>query len=277
MTIATTLALIRDILSDEPWSSTIGGAYTAGGATLTISDYTGLVQGERLDFQDDATYETFRITTTPTSSTVAISHSYDGTTNANHSNGARFYKNPRFASNQIVNAITHVVDTRLFPHVWAVTSTTITPSPSTTNLYDLPAAFEWPISVSQAATGSIEDLRSVPYSVLGTVPSGISATNKALRITAWPRQDTDATLFYAAKATTTTMTAAMEPVIALGVASYLLRTESGEKADRFDEDDRPGRQLRTARQLDADFQLERQRLRAQLLRQYGPPPKQFVR
>ncbi len=271
MTVATTIAAVRDILNDEPFEYSLGGSYTAAGATLTISAYASLVEGDILDFAYDGTYEQMRVTATPSTSTVAIKVAHNGTTNANHANAAYFVKNPRFGTQQIVNAITHIVGTRMYPEVWVPTVVTLTPAPTTTNIYDLPADYESFISLVQTATGSIEDIVYVTsiQEVLD-VPTGISSSLKALRISAWPRSDAGAALTYRAKVTTSNMTAAMEPVIALGVAGYLLRTESAEKADRLDQDDRPGRMLRSAQALERQFAFEKQQLRTQLLQQWGP-------
>lgn len=271
MTVATVLALARDILSDEPWSDTINSAYTAAGTTLTITDYAELVRGNTLDFQDDGTYDLFIVDATPSSSTVAVGIGYDGATNANHANGARYYKNPRYPSKNIVAALTHVINTRLWPDVWVPTVASITPTPTTSNIYDLPADYESFISLMQVTSGAIEDLAYVTkVEELLSVPSAISSTLKALRVLEWVRNDVSATLTYRAKVSTSNMTSAMEPVIALGTAAYLLSLESGTKADRSDEDDRVGRMLRTANQLWTQFEEEKGRLRAQLLQQWGP-------
>jgi len=280
MTVATTLALVRDILNDEPWSDTINGAYTAAGTTLTITDFEELVRGDRLDFQDDGTYDLFIVDATPSGSTVTVGIGYDGATNANHSNGARYYKSPRYASKDLVAAMAHVVNTRLWPDLWILnpTATTYTPSPSTTNLYDLPADFMAFLNdtqyLSQPAAGSIEDV-VYSYGQVVKVPAGISASGLALRVTHWQRIDTDATLNYRGKVTTSNMTSAMEPVIALGTAAYVLGTESAEKADRMDEDDRPGRMLRTSRQLWQQFDLEKQKVAKTLSDLHGKPPIRF--
>lgn len=278
MTVATVLTRVRDILQDEPWSSTIGGAYTAGGTTLTIAAWDELVEGDVLDFQDDGTYEQFLVTADPTNSTVAVAGGYDGTTNANHSNGARFYKSPRFRSNQLVQAISHIVDTRLWPDLWIVSSTTITPSPATTLLYDLPSDFRGFLNdaqyLVQAKPGAIEDVM-YNFGTVQQVPVAISASGWALRVKQWRRTDADATLLYRAKVTTTNMTSVMEPVIALGVAAYVIQTESLEKADRFDEDDRTGRMRRNARDAWQMFEAEK-KVQAKLLSDvYGKPANRF--
>ena len=278
MTIATTLALVRDILNDEPWSDTINASYTAAAMTITITDFAELVRGDTLDFQDDATYDLFIVDATPTTSTVTVGIGYDGATNANHANAARYYKSPRYASKNIVAALTHVINTRLWPDLWILSTATLTPAITTTNLYDLPSDFLAFLNdnqyLYQAATGGIEDV-VYSYGQLVQVPAAISASGWALRVRNWRRTDVAATLFYRAKVTTANMTSGMEPVIALGTAAYLLTTESGEKADRFDEDDRPGRMLRSARELWRQFDSEKQKLAKTLTDTYGKPPVRF--
>ena len=282
MTVATTLALVRDILQDEPWSATIGSGYTAGGTSLTVSLlYDELVEGDVLDFQDDGTYEQFLVTATPSTSAVSVAGAYDGTTNQNHSSGARFYKNPRFRSNQIAQAIAHVVNTRLWPELFIVSTTTITPgNPVTTRLYDLPTDFLGVLNddeyLVQVATGSLEDVR-YNYGNVVQVPTSISTSTWALRVTRWARVDVDATLFYRAKVTTSNMTSVMEPVIAWGAAAYLLTTEMSEKADRFDEDDRSGRIRRNATTLWQNFEAEKRVIAKQLSDVYGKPPVRHKR
>lgn len=278
MTTATVLALVRDILSDEPWSDTINASYTTPAATMTISDYAELVRGDTLDFQDDGSYDLVLVNDNPTSSAVSVSNGYDGSTAASHSNGARYYKSPRYASHKIVAAITHVVNTRLWPDLWVPSTSSITPSPSSTNLYDLPADFlsleNDNMYLYQAALGSIED-PVYSYGQVVKVPSSVSTSTLALRVTHWARTDVNATLFYRAKVTTSNMTAAMEPVIALGTAAYLRSIEAAEKAERFDEDDRAGRTLRSARDLWTHFDEEKQKLAKTLSDVYGKPPNRF--
>ena len=282
MTVATAVALVRDILQDEPWSGTIGSGYTAGGTTLTVSLlYEELVEGDTLDFQDDGSYEQFLVTATPSTSSVSVAGGYDGTTNANHSNGARFYKNPRFRSNQIVQAITHVTNTRLWPELFVVSTSTVTPgNPPTTKLYDLPTDFIALLNddqyLIQAATGSIEDVR-YNYGQVVQVPAAIASSTWALRVIHWERLDVDATLFYRAKVTTANMTSVMEPVIAWGAAAYLLTTEMAEKSDRFDEDDRSGRIRRNATTLWNQFEAEKRVIAKQLSDVYGMSPARFKR
>lgn len=278
MSVATLLAQVRNIISDEPWSDTINASYTIAATTMTITDFGELVRGDTLDFQDDGTYDLFIVDATPGSSTVDVGIGYDGATNASHANAARYYKSPRYPSKNIVAALTHVVDTWLWPDLWVLGTTTYTPAPTTTNLYDLPSGFVSFLNdrqyLSQPAAGSIEDIL-YNFGTLVQVPAAISATGWALRVTKWARIDTDATLYYRSKVTTANMTTTMEPVLAIGTAAYLLSVEAAEKTDRFDEDDRSGRMLRTARALEQQFEVEKQKIGKVLSDTYGKPGVRF--
>lgn len=270
MTLATVVTDVRRIVQDEPWESVLTGSYTAPATTLTIATFADLERGFVLDFSEDGTLEQFRVSAEPSSSTVSVKPAHNNTTNSNHANGAVFSVNPRYGSDQISKAITHIVNTRLWPDLWIVVDSSITPTPTTTNIYDLPADYEDIIELVQVGTGSIEDLVLVPIErEIRIAPDAVSASNKALRITRWPRTDANATLWYRTRVTTANMTAEMEPVIALGTAAYLLRTETQEKLDRPDEDDRPGRMQRAARDLERLFEEEKTRLRMVLGRQWN--------
>lgn len=273
MTVATTITDVRRMVQDEPWEDYLGGAYTAAGATVTVTTYTMWEAGDIMDFpgvESGGSYEQMRVKTTPSSTTVSIKYSHNDTTNQNHANGATILKNPRFGTDQIAKAVSHIVSTRLWPDIWVVSTSSITPTPGSTLIYDLPADYESFVSLVQLRGGSLEDLvyaRGVQE--LRNVPSAVSATNKALRVANWPRVDVAATLFYRARVTTTSMTSEMEPLIALGTAAYLLTTEAHEKADRVDQDDNTMRMVRNARELERAFEIEKRRLKAALMPQWG--------
>ncbi len=286
MAISDVLTHVRRLVSDEPWQDTLSGAYTAAGTSVSFTIVSGWEFGDVLDFpgaSSGGSYEQMKIkdTTATQANPVSDSIGHNDTTNQNHASGAVVLKNHRNATDQIVKAATHVVDTLLYPDLWVVSTSTITPSVSTTNVYDTASDFidvlDYKTGLVQTATGSIEDLTYSPYQLMDTVPTAISATNRAIRVTNWSRTDVTATFFYKAKVTTTNMTSTMEPVIALGTAWYLLKAEALEKNDRFDEDDRPGRMQRLTRELERDFNNEKRRVRQQLLKQYGPPARRFRR
>lgn len=65
-------------------SDTLGGAYTAGQNTITVTDYTVFKKGYVIKIDS----ELMRVAATPTSTTVSVTTAYAGSSNANHSNGA---------------------------------------------------------------------------------------------------------------------------------------------------------------------------------------------
>lgn len=71
---------------DELPSSTdaLNGAYTSGGATITVDDYTKFKAGYVLKIDS----ELFRVPTTPTSATFNVTGAYAGSSAANHSDNA---------------------------------------------------------------------------------------------------------------------------------------------------------------------------------------------
>ena len=216
-------------------------SYTAPATSFTITDFAELVRGDTLDFQDDGTYDLFIVDATPTNSTVTVGISYDGATNANHANAARYYKSPRYPSKNIVAALTHVVNTRLWPELWVVLDLVHHGGPDDHEpvrpATDFLATLNDKEYLYQAASGSIEDVL-YSYGTVRQVPTSVSTSGWAHAGDEVARVDVNATLFYRAKVTTSNMTSMMEPVIAVGTAAYLLSTEAAEKSDRFDEDDR---------------------------------------
>lgn len=272
MAIADVIADVRRLVQDEPWADQLSAAYTAAGATVSVDNPVEWEQGDVMDFPGVATngsYEQMQVTEDDiTANPIDVRIGWNDTTNQNHADNAVVLKNPRYGTDQVAKAIDHTVETRLWPDLWVVSTTTITPSTST-NIYDLPADYEDFVQLVQLRSGAVEDLVHIQAKELWHVPTAISATNKALRVVHWPRLTVDATLFYRTQVTTTNMTSEMEPIIALGTAAHLVRLESLEKSDRADEDDRPGRFLRTSRELERMFDEEKQKLRAQLMRQWG--------
>ncbi|MCI0543846.1 MAG: hypothetical protein L0Z49_05290, partial [Actinobacteria bacterium] len=246
----------------------------AGGTTVSVDDPTEWELGDIMDFpgsDSSGSYEQMRVYEDDiTANPIDVQTGWNDTTNQNHSDNSVVLKNPRHGTDQITKAITRVIEAKLWPDMWVVSTSTVTPgNPQTTYIYDLPSDFEDFVQLTQVATGSIEDLVYVRAAELWHVPTAVSATNTALRVTSWPRLDVDGTLFYRTRVTTSNMTGDMETVIALGAAADLMRMEAIEKVDRPDEDDRAGRLLRAAREMEAAFHDERRRHKMQLMRQWG--------
>jgi len=284
MAVADIITHVRRLVQDEPFQDQLSASYTAAALTVSVDNPTAWEFGDIMDFPEvnaSGSYEQMRVfEQNITANSIDVQIGHNNTTNQNHADNAIVLKNPRYGTDQITKAITHVVDTWLWPDLFVVTSTSITPTPTTSRIYDAPSDFLDVISyrrgLVQAATGSIEDLVYSTYEIVDTVPTTISASNRAVRVTHWQRIDVAATFFYKAKMTTTNMTSADEPIIAYGVASQLLADEIQEKSDRFDEDDRTGRMLRNLRDERLRQYKEKVRRRRQhLLKQWGPPERTF--
>lgn len=275
MALSDVLVHVRRLVQDEPWEDYLTAPYTSGGVTVTVGNPTAWEEGDVMDFYTSSSgsppsYEQMRVKADGTVNPISVKVAHNDTANQDHASGVAILKAPRYGTDQIVKMATHVVNTKLWPDVFNVLNTTITPS-STTAIYDVPSDFEDFVTIAQQAVGTIEDLRYINrVDVLLNVPTAISATNKALRIWgSWPRLDVNATLFYRAKVTIDTMTADLEPMIAYGTAIELLRMEMVEKNDRKDEDDRVGRAYRALRDCQRAFDDELQRKRAGLMARWG--------
>lgn len=268
MALTDVIAEVRRLVQDEPWEDYLSSSYSIGGTQVSVVKPASWEEGDTMDF-DDATFEQFRVKADGTTNPLSIKFGHNGTTNANHASGATVLKNPTYGSDQISKAATHIIDTKLWPDVWVVAETTITPNP-TSVIYDLPADYEDFVAMSQVSYSTIEDLDLMgPVRELLNVPTAVSASNKALRILGWPRMDVAATLFYRTRVTVTNLPDAMETMVALGTASYLKRTEMVSKDDRPDQDDRPGRMYRSGRELERLFIEERRSIRSQLMARWG--------
>lgn len=68
----------------RPRTTTLGGAYTSTGTTLTVADTTGLSVGDVLEVDS----ERFLVTTINNANTVTVTYAFEGTTNANHNNAS---------------------------------------------------------------------------------------------------------------------------------------------------------------------------------------------
>jgi len=73
---------LEDTIVDA--KDTLGAMYTAGGGTLTVTDFTLYKKGMVLKIDN----ELFRVSATPTANPVSVSTGYAGSTNANHANAA---------------------------------------------------------------------------------------------------------------------------------------------------------------------------------------------
>lgn len=70
-----------------PSTDALTAMYSIGGGTITVTDFTVFKKGYVIRIED----ELFRVSATPTTTTVTVSNGYAGTTNANHANGKTIY------------------------------------------------------------------------------------------------------------------------------------------------------------------------------------------
>ena len=125
---------IRYELGDRPWEDS---SCSAASATSTITGATAdfWAKGDTGEFLEDG--DRF-LTISLSGTTITATRSYDGSTGAAHTS-ARVLKNPRYAFNEITNAIEHVIQSRLWPLAYKSVADTITPAAATTVWYDLAA------------------------------------------------------------------------------------------------------------------------------------------
>lgn len=271
MSLATAVVDVRTLLRDMPFTDTITTAPTTGaGTSMVVSTAAAWEVGDVLEFTGPATtgrYEQVLITAN-SSGTLTIVRAYNETTAGTHTTAELARKNPRFGGVQIEEAINNVLDNETFPEIWQVNEASVTPSPTTTYIYDLPAAYEGFVDLVMLRTGT-EDLVRIRATEDDNVPVAISATNKALRVGSWPRTDVNATLFYRARITSASFPADVEPVVAWGAVARLLKSEGAGVADRRDEQDRQGRIFRASRFFDEEFRAAKGRYRAGLMARWG--------
>lgn len=92
---------------------TLNGNITAGATSLTFSDGSvssyntaSVIPGQLLAID----LELFLVTGSPVGGVVSVSPGYNGSAQANHTNGALIYVNPRYSDFDILTAINHDLD-----------------------------------------------------------------------------------------------------------------------------------------------------------------------
>lgn len=123
---ATLVQQVRYVLQDTPAVDNITAGYTAAGTSLTVADATLYNKGDILEFVADG--DTFLVDSgaSTTITMKAAGLGWDGSTNANHANGAAFYIRPAYPYLKIVEAIdANILD--LWPYAWKSVTDTITP------------------------------------------------------------------------------------------------------------------------------------------------------
>jgi uncharacterized protein (DUF2132 family) len=216
-------------VQDEPISDSIATAPSPASSGTTISPTTASLwfQGDVVDVP--AVSEQFLITSADQTAPFTIVRGYNETTAGSITTAHRLFKNPRFGTAQIEEAITRMTE-RMWPEVYELKTTTITPATSTTVLYDLPSDFEEIVELYQTADSTIEDIIRLNATPVWNVDTTIASSGKALRITSFARDDVTAYLTYQAKVSTATSDTTLQHLLALGTAYELLTNEAAQKA-----------------------------------------------
>lgn len=274
---------VRRLIMDMPLSDGISTAPSPAstGTTISFSNAGFWEQQDVVDFPDTGTAAL--ITSASGANPFTIVRDHLDTPAGSITTAHRALKSPRFLTNNIDEAITRAAETAWKDGLYEVSSTTITPSPTTTSIYDLPSDYEAFVAMTQTSTASVENLLYYPppgaIDELLNVPSGISSTNKALRVTSWYRTDANATLFYKAKISTATTEAQLQRIVSLLAADQLLGHEIVRKADRKDEQNRTQRIFFARREIREAYKEAAASWRAVLNRRESSPqrPRRFVR
>lgn len=150
---STLVQRIRYELGDRPWETT--GSAADATSVIAVAAGTDWVAGDVLEFPADGDTALVR---SIASNDLTCVRSYWGSTGASHAASSRIYKNPRYTFMEITNAISSVINERLWPWVYKKVADTITPAPTTTVWYDLGTSGDvlGIISVRQLYGGSNE-------------------------------------------------------------------------------------------------------------------------
>lgn len=152
---------IRYELEDHPFEDKITLSTTAIASTITVPDGTKWAKGVRLEWDDlsgeiDSVFGVAGNVLTLRRPPDAVAHAAN----------SYVLRAPRFEYKQIVEAMNRVLHAEMWPYVWAVKTTRVTPV-SGTNLYSVPSDLIDLISVTQATNDTNQ------YSVYGGTGSGL--------------------------------------------------------------------------------------------------------
>src|SRR3990167_3683572 len=144
---ATLVQRIRFEQRDLPHQYT-GTLANAADTSCAVADSTQFVIGDVIEFLADG--DTCLVPALPDATTLTVERSYYGSTATAHA-GTAFVKMPRHYFNEITNAISSVIQSRLWPLAWIEVADTLTPPTSniTTTWTDLAATARGLISVRQ--------------------------------------------------------------------------------------------------------------------------------
>jgi hypothetical protein len=156
ITLANLVPRVRRLLEDEPAEDRLGKAISdTTSETAVVGNPTLWAENSIIEF-DDASGEQARTRGTPTGNTLDIKRGHNNTTAATHLDGAVLLKDPRFAYDNIIEAMTRTVNDDFFPWIWDTATDTITYD-STKNLYNAATDFIDLIAAVQKSTSTVTD------------------------------------------------------------------------------------------------------------------------
>jgi hypothetical protein len=124
---------VRDLLSefgDQTWYTQ--GSAASSSSVVAVTDGTDWEEGAVGEFQDDG--EQFKVISVSVNNLTCF-RGHAGTTGAVHAASSTIVRDPKFSYRQVNQALTSALS-RLWPYVYKVTSTPITPT-TTTYWYNL--------------------------------------------------------------------------------------------------------------------------------------------
>lgn len=207
VTLATLIARARTkYLHDEPWEDTLSGAQTSGATTISLTSAAQWAPNDLIESVLDGELERISRAATPLASPITVKRAHDGTTAVAHSSGDVVYKNPRFRYHIINDHLSEVATNETWPHLWAISSVTLTPSPTTTDLYAITdLAYRNPIKATQKTTATVTGVRTYDAVEVVDVPASVAASGKAFRFQSFDNTTNDVTVYYQAQITPSTI------------------------------------------------------------------------
>ena len=132
-----------------------------------------------IDF-DDATFEAALVSAKPTQITATIVRGWQST-KGSHVAGAVIRVNPRYTAfqyRQALNSALAAIGTAFGRNVWDTSQSFST----TTRIISVPAAAKRVLEVAEKPSASFTELNPVRFDFLGSAPSVLAATGKAVRL-----------------------------------------------------------------------------------------------
>jgi hypothetical protein len=196
---ATLVQRVRNVLDDNPYIDLCAEAMDTTEVGLDVTDGTQYAAGQIVEFQDDG--EQCYVTGV-SSNTLTVIRNYNFSvtatagTGTSHSQFAQMAVNPTYKYAQIVDAITAVIRSELYPYVYKTLTYTLTPQTNGLHYYELDDAAANSASlidvvqvVQEAGTSPAlypffygESGRAYPADLHRNLPTTISASAIALYI-----------------------------------------------------------------------------------------------